>query len=78
MSQFLLITGDPELPPIISFVVTKLNGVAKSSLVRPSTYRLGSSNGPLLPKLAERSYSPNKVVIGGAIVPFMAYPFTLP
>src|ERR1017187_3602355 len=34
MSAFRLITGEPELPPIMSLVVTKSRGVARSSLSR--------------------------------------------
>jgi hypothetical protein len=36
ISPLALITGDPELPPMMSLVVTKLSGVARLSLSRPS------------------------------------------
>src|SRR6185295_10188593 len=73
-----LTTGDPELPPMMSLVVTVFIGVDRSSVLRRSKYRFDSSNGGLLSNEADRSYSPNSVVLGGAIVPFMGYPFTCP
>ena len=42
-----LTTGEPELPPMMSFVVTKLNGVSRSSRPFASSQRCGSANGSL-------------------------------
>jgi hypothetical protein len=53
-SAFLLITGEPELPPMMSFVETKLNGVFIDKTDFFSTQRFGSSNGNLFPCSAER------------------------
>ncbi len=47
ISAFLLMTGLPELPPMMSAVQTKLNGVFRSSLSFRSTHRGGRSNGDL-------------------------------
>src|SRR5262245_10034686 len=57
-SPYRLMTGLPELPPMMSFVDTKLMGVDRSSLSLPSTQRLGSANGGLSSKDAQRSYMP--------------------
>ena len=45
--RVLLTTGLPELPPMMSAVHTKLNGVLKSILSFRSTHRGGRSNGDL-------------------------------
>ena len=57
-SAFRLITGLPELPPMMSLVDTKLYGVDRSSLAFRSTHRCGSLNGSLSSNAADRSYSP--------------------
>lgn len=41
-------TGEPLLPPMMSAVHTKLNGVFRSIFSLRSTHRFGSSKGPLL------------------------------
>ena len=46
-------TGLPLLPPMVSAVETKLNGVARSSLSLPSSHRFGRSNGSLPPSAAD-------------------------
>jgi hypothetical protein len=53
--------GDPELPPMMSFVVTKSSGVGKSRLSRDAMTRGVSANGDLSSKLADRSNSPKNV-----------------
>jgi len=44
-SAFLLMTGLPELPPMMSAVQTKLKGVLRSSVFLRSTQRGGRSKG---------------------------------
>ena len=58
-----LTTGDPEFPPMMSFVVTKSSGVDKSSLSREAMTRCVSANGGFPLKLADRSKSPKNVVL---------------
>ena len=55
-------TGLPELPPMVSAVETKLNGVARSSLSLPSSQRSGRSNGSLA---AERRGLLERLAEGG-------------
>src|SRR5256714_8214133 len=57
-SAFLLITGLPEFPPMMSLVDTKLYGVDKSRFAFRSTQRRGSLNGSLSSNAADRSYRP--------------------
>ena len=71
-------TGDPLLPPMMSAVATKLNGVSRFSLAFFSTHRGGSSNGYLFPCSALRPYSPASVVYGGTGLPASVYPLTVP
>src|SRR5690348_14870365 len=73
-----LTTGDPELPPMMSLVVTKSSGVEMSIWDHFSTKRGVSWKGGLPSKPADRSNRPANVVLYGAFVPFIGYPFTLP
>src|SRR4051812_21777522 len=54
-SAFRLMTGLPELPPMMSFVETKLYGVVRSRLPFLCTHRCGSLNGSLSSNAADRS-----------------------
>ena len=47
-SPFRLMTGEPELPPMMSLVDTKSSGVERSSLSRPSAKRGGQVEGFLV------------------------------
>jgi len=71
-------TGLPELPPMMSWVATKLNGTLPSIARRLSTHRFGRSNGGRYSMLAARSYRPDTTVNGGTDFPFSSYPFTTP
>jgi hypothetical protein len=53
-----LITGDPELPPMMSASATKLSGVDIVRRARRSSQRFVRLNGGVKPKLAARSYKP--------------------
>jgi hypothetical protein len=50
-----LTDGLPELPPMMSAVLTKLNSVARLSADFFFSQRAGSSKSPLLPCFALRS-----------------------
>jgi len=53
-----LITGLPELPPMMSFVDTPFSGVARSIVPFASIHRWCIRHGSLPPNAAHRSYSP--------------------
>src|SRR5829696_8627031 len=77
-SPFLFTTGLPELPPMMSAVQTKLNGVVGSSRLFRSSHRGGRSNGGRLACSLDRSYRPSKLVNGATALPFSEYPLTVP
>ena len=56
-----LTIGDPELPPMMSLVVTKLSGVERSSVAAPSTNRCEIERR-LAVEAGARSKSPQNVV----------------
>ena len=70
--------GDPELLPMMSQSDTKLSGVESVSRARRWVNRAGRLNGGFMPKLCARSNNPKNVVTGGACVPFIGYPRTVP
>src|SRR5262249_49723364 len=74
-SAFLLMTGLPELPPMMSAVQTKLSGVLRSRLLLCFSHRGGRSNGGLFPCSFDHEYIPSKLVNGGTGLPFSMYPF---
>ena len=53
-----LMSGLPELPPMMSLVDTKLYGVVRSRFAFRSTQRFGSFHGNLSSNAADLSYSP--------------------
>src|SRR5207249_1172624 len=55
-------TGLPELPPMVSEVATKLNGVLRFNFPLAASQRLGMSKGGLLPISSARLKAPAKVV----------------
>jgi hypothetical protein len=69
-SAFLLIAGEPELPPIMSLVETKLNGVFKPTTDFLSTHRGGRLYGNSALCSVDRAKSPPSVVNGVIFVPF--------
>src|SRR5437867_7945862 len=77
-SPFLLIVGEPELPPMMSSVETKLNGVLKLIAGFFSIQRGGRLYGNRYLKFAARSYRPPSVVNGVTRLPFSMQPFTAP
>ena len=68
-SPWRLITGLPELPPMMSAVLTKLKGVERLSCDLRSFHIFGSSNGSLLLCAAACSYVPPSVVAHGIFSP---------
>src|SRR5690554_7656213 len=70
--------GEPELPPIVSEVETKLSGVLRSRSGGAGSHASGRCQSVPCPKAALRSYSPKNVVYGGATVPLYSYPLTTP
>src|SRR5688572_2599544 len=78
ISPFLLIVGEPELPPMMSSVETKLKGVARFTADFFSVQRGGRLYGNFWLNFAERSYKPPSVVNGAMRLPFSMYPFTAP
>src|SRR6266404_9739301 len=77
-SPFLLIVGEPELPPMMSSVETKLNGVFRSTADFFSSQRGGKLYGNSDLNCVERSYRPPSVVKGETFLPFSIYPLTAP
>ena len=75
MSPAAFTIGLPELPPMMSLVVTKLARVLRSRRERASSQRRGSANGgcPVV-----RSYMRESCVKGGTGVPFSFHPCTAP
>jgi hypothetical protein len=51
-----LITGEPELPPMMSAVRTKLSGVFSSTFDRRSSQRGGRKNGGSSRRTPSRSF----------------------
>ena len=47
-------TGEPELPPMMSHVDTKLNGVFRFTMSFAAAQRFGSSNGYWFLRSSER------------------------
>ena len=69
------ISGEPELPPMMSFVEARFIGVARSSVVFASSHDCGSAYGSAP---VARAKSPPIVVYGGTNVPSDGKPFTAP
>src|SRR5438128_7095128 len=76
-SRFLLNTGEPELPPMMSLEVAMLNGV--EGLIRLSwlaaSQLFGRANGS---RPVARSNAPPIAVMGLTRLPFSPYPSTDP
>ena len=71
--------GEPELPPMMSFVVTKLNGVAWLSRARAPSHDFGSSNDGSPARDSARVNVPPSVVNAGTAVPSsVVHPLTVP
>src|SRR5256885_8649005 len=77
-SPFLLIVGEPELPPMMSLVETKLNGVFRFTEFFRSHQRCGRLYGNSCLCCSERAYRPPSVVNGGTFFPSSTYPSTAP
>src|SRR5882672_9388090 len=75
-SPFLLIVGEPEFPPIMSSVETKLKGVFRSTADFFSSHRGGKLYGNSDLNCVERAYRPPSVVKGATFLPFSIYPLT--
>src|SRR6266851_8948470 len=75
ISAFLLNTGEPELPPMMSLLEQKFIGVARLSFDLAAIQLLGRANGsfPVF-----RSKAPAMLVIGGTGFPFSIQPLTCP
>ena len=67
ISPFWLMTGDPELPPMMSLVVQKSNGVFRSSFGLALIHVAGRANGS---RPVARSKAPAKLVSGAMKRPF--------
>ena len=66
-SPLRLTTGEPELPPMMSLVVTKFIGTSSRSLLFAASHDGGSSNGSAP---VWRSNAPASVVNGPISAPF--------
>src|SRR4051812_4010941 len=77
-SPALLTTGLPLLPPMISAVHTKLNGVSRSKGLGGCSQLWGNANGGFAPCKSECLNAPPMVVHGGIGLPSCLYPFTWP
>src|SRR5258708_39042378 len=70
--------GEPELPPMMSSVETKLNGVFRATADSFSIHRGGRLYGNSDLNCVARSYRPPSVVNGATFLPFSIYPLTAP
>ena len=68
-SPALLITGLPELPPMMSTVETKLNGVSPAICSRASCQLFGRIHGSLASWTFSCSNAPPMMVQGGNLLP---------
>src|SRR5882672_539320 len=77
-SPSLLMVGEPELPPMMSLVETKLNWAFRLTVDFFSIHLGGRLYGNSCLKPAARSYNPPSVVNGAIFFPLSIYPLTAP
>src|SRR5207249_8689178 len=77
-SAFLLMTGLPEFPPIMSAVFTKFSGVFGLISFRCSNQLFGNANGGWFWWSSECLYAPPRVVVQGNCSVPSWYPLTTP